>query len=233
MTTVRQMYDLQEVDVEIDWRKGRISSIDGHLGDRVKLDRLTQERADRRASLNALRLAQRARELDAGSVREKIQQVEARLYGGEVTNLREIEGHEREAASLKIQMKGLDDQLLESMVGLEEAQKTLRSLEKELARAEEEWRVSQGELVRERQRLADEVADLETRRGELASAMGQQELKLYEGLRSAKGGQAIAKVERGLCRGCRMALPTHQLQRARGGRERVLCNSCGRILYVS
>ena len=207
--------------------------IDGHLGDRVELDRAgpRSARIDGRPSTPAPRAT-------GQGVGRRVRERKDPTGGGqairrEVTNLREIEGHEREAASLKIQMKGLDDQLLESMVGLEEAQETLRSLEKELARAEEEWRVSQGELVRERQRLADEVADLETRRGELASAMGQQELKLYEGLRSAKGGQAIAKVERGLCRGCRMALPTHQLQRARGGRERVLCNSCGRILYVS
>ena len=44
---------------------------------------------------------------------------------------------------------------------------------------------------------------------------------------------AVAKMERGLCQGCRMALPTQQQQRVRNGRQTVLCNTCGRILFLS
>ena len=56
------------------------------------------------------------------------------------------------------------------------------------------------------------------------------ELNRYEGLRRSKGGQAVAKVMRGLCQACRMSLPSQQLQRVRNGRQVVLCNNCGRIL---
>jgi predicted nucleic acid-binding Zn-ribbon protein len=40
-------------------------------------------------------------------------------------------------------------------------------------------------------------------------------------------------VERGLCRGCGVTLPSGDVQRARAGQELVRCNSCGRILYVA
>ena len=40
------------------------------------------------------------------------------------------------------------------------------------------------------------------------------------------------KVERGMCQGCRLALSTMELQRARSARGVVQCSSCRRILYV-
>ncbi|MDI6814491.1 MAG: hypothetical protein QMC90_00160 [Dehalococcoidales bacterium] len=39
-------------------------------------------------------------------------------------------------------------------------------------------------------------------------------------------GTAVAKVEQGLCRGCRISLSTAKLQQARSG-SLVQCSSCG------
>ena len=57
-------------------------------------------------------------------------------------------------------------------------------------------------------------------------------LQRYETLRQAKGGRAVAKVERDLCQGCRMSLPTQLRQRVRSGRQAVNCSSCGRMLFA-
>jgi predicted nucleic acid-binding Zn-ribbon protein len=46
-------------------------------------------------------------------------------------------------------------------------------------------------------------------------------------------GRAVAKVERGMCGGCRISLPMTVLQKARSGLDVVQCVSCERILYVS
>jgi len=57
--------------------------------------------------------------------------------------------------------------------------------------------------------------------------------RLYEALRSSRQGMAVAKVERGICQGCRITLPVSVLQKARSGAVIVQCSSCERILYVS
>jgi len=233
MTTVRQLYELQELDLEIAQCRGLIASIDAQLGAEAELDTLHKELETQRVSLNQLRLQQRAHELDAESARGKLRDVEGKLYSGSITNLREMEGYQKEATFLRDQLRVLDDRLLETMVDLDEAQEKLRSLEVGYGQASEGWQIRQVELAEERKKLEETVATLEARRQQLILGVGQQELKLYEGLRLSKAGVAVAKVERGLCRGCRMSLPTHQLQRARVGREPVLCNSCGRILFVS
>ena len=233
MTTVRQLYELQELDLEITQCSNRLSSIDSQMGERAELVALHDELETQRASQQHLRLQHSAQDLEVESLKEKLKGIEGRLYGGTVTNLRELEGFEREATFLRDQLKESDDKLLELMMGLEEAQGRLQALEDTSQRLEEEWRLNQAELAEERRGLEETLKSLESRRQGLTVGMAQQELKRYDDLRLSKGGVAIAKVERGLCRGCRMALPTHQLQRARAGRETVFCNSCGRILYVS
>ena len=55
---------------------------------------------------------------------------------------------------------------------------------------------------------------------------------MYESLLKTRDGSAVAKVERGMCQGCRLTLPTLELQRARSSEGIARCGSCGRILYV-
>ncbi len=233
MTTIKHLYELQELDLQIAECNGIISSADSRIGNRTELDAMHRALDTQSDSLNQLRVKQRSQDLDIESVREKLQGVEGRLYGGTVTNLRELGGFEKEATFLRDRLKELDDNLLAAMEKLDEAQGRVSSLEDETNRAEERWQVSQKELAEQRRQAEETLAGLGTRREGLVAQVGPQELKLYERLRLSKGGVAIAKVERGLCRGCRMTLPTNQLQRARAGRETVLCNSCGRILYVN
>lgn len=233
MTTIRQLYELQELDLSIVECNGTISLVDSQIGNRHELDAIHRELVTQSDFLNQLRVKQRSQELDVESAREKLGEIEGKLYGGTVTNLRELSGFEKEATFLRSRLEELDDNLLDAMEKLEEAQMRVASLEDETNRAEEHWQTNQKDLAERRRQAEETLAGLETTRQGLVAQVGSQELKLYESLRLSKGGVAIAKVERGLCRGCRMALPTNQIQRARGGRETVLCSSCGRILYIS
>ena len=233
LTTVKQLFNLQALDMEIVQCHSSISSVVGELGDRVGLDALHKEVETQTVHLKELRVQQKSRELDAKSVREKLKDVEAKLYSGQITNLREMEGYEKEATILRNQLGVLEENHLESMMILEEAQERLRTMKKSLDQAEGQWRKRQDELAEEQKRLEKTLANLEASRSGLTSGVGPQELKAYENIRLSRGGLAIAKVERGMCRACSMALPTHQLQRARKGRELVMCSSCGRILFVS
>lgn len=233
MTSIRELYELQELDLEIARHQERVSSIDSQLADPGGLNAISEEMETRRASVGEYELQQKGQELEAESARGKLREVEGKLYGGGVTNTRELEGLEKEGAHLRGQLSELEEQLLELMESMDDAGQKLRALE---ARYLEEKKGStklRAELAKERKGLKETLGNLEGRRQGMVSKVGRQELELYESLRVSRAGQAIARVERGLCRGCLMSLPTHQLQRARTGREPVRCNSCGRILYVS
>jgi hypothetical protein len=60
--------------------------------------------------------------------------------------------------------------------------------------------------------------------------LDSEALDTYERVKLSRG-QAVAKVERGECQGCHIAVPTSQWQRVKAG-DLIQCNSCSRILCV-
>ena len=89
-----------------------------------------------------------------------------------------------------------------------------------------------GAIHKRLEQATGELQGLGSQRKLLATEVLAQELLLYERLQKTRGGQAVAQVEGGRCLGCNMAIPTHQFQRARSGRDLVECGNCGRILFV-
>jgi len=66
----------------------------------------------------------------------------------------------------------------------------------------------------------------------LRDALDATSLRLYDRLRSTRGGQAVAEVKQRTCQGCRVTLTAAFEQRLRHGDALVTCQSCGRILYL-
>ena len=232
MTTARLLYDLQELDQEVEGVSQRLSAIDDSLGNAEGLRLLEGEVSQKRERLQKLEMEHRDGEMAADSAREKISNVEAKLYGGSVKNPRELQDLDHELKGLKRDLQNLEDRVLESLVTLEQVQEELKKGADALERDEAAWSQDQQRLAQEKDRLLLDLGKLKDQRQQVAQRLGPQELQLYERLWVSKGGQAVARVERGLCRACSMTLATHQLQRARAGREAILCGSCGRILYV-
>ncbi len=185
------------------------------------------------ARLKEVRSRQRELEMGVETLRQKVRDLEKRLYGGAVHNPRELSSMEEENRHFKSRLEKDEDELLEVMVTAEEAQVFLSEAQENLSRLEVEWRQEHKQLLQEKKHLNGEISGLENQRRSSASQIDSSTLSLYERLRNSKHGQAVAKVERGMCQGCRIALPTRIMQQARAGQELVQCNSCRRILYVS
>ena len=232
MTTARLLFDLQELDHRLSEASSRVSVIDESLGNREALKPREEEVGASREGLRSLEREQRNLEMTAESAREKTVAVESKLYGGSVVNPREIQDLDHEMTNLKKSLQKLDERMLELLMNLEQTQEELQDGEAHLKQEEEAWSQNQERMAQEKIQLQSELENLADQRQGIAKGLGQQELQLYERIRGSKGGQAVARVERGLCRSCGVTLPTHQVQRARAGRESVLCDSCGRILYV-
>jgi predicted nucleic acid-binding Zn-ribbon protein len=81
--------------------------------------------------------------------------------------------------------------------------------------------------------LKKELAQLETNREELASAVDEGARNRYERLIRSKGENVVVGVEHGVCGGCHMKLPPQLLVTCQGEKELVGCSNCGRILYYT
>ena len=230
MTTIKQLYSLQELDLDLDGVNRRIAEAERELETRLSLGLIEESLEQARARLQEIQNTHRDLQLETESQRERSSHLDTQLYGGDVANPRDLEALQLEAANVRHQLEQQDVRLLELSLQAEDARNRIAALEQELADTQAAWEARQAELWEQLEELTDRQEALVKDRSTLAAGVDTIELTRYEGLRKSKGGQAVARVVRGLCQACRMSLPTQHLQRVRSGRQTVLCNSCGRML---
>jgi hypothetical protein len=227
------MFALQELDIVLDRVQDEHDRVENELNNGDTVKNLETELERDAELLQETELQQKATKLEADSQKERSESLNSQLYGGEVTNPRDLESLEREASNVLVIVEQQESALAEITVKVEEAQTKKSKLESKLDEAKAAWEIRRTELQASLKELNAEKAGFEGRRSKMTDSLDPSTLERYEALRKTKGGLAVAKVERGLCQGCRMSLPTHQQQRVRSGRQEVLCSSCGRLLFLS
>jgi hypothetical protein len=154
------------------------------------------------------------------------------MYDGSVRNPKELTDMQKELDSLKKQRGKLDDAGLEVIEAIEETSKLLQANRETLKRAEAQWQQDHGEMLEQKAEAEGDFATLDAQRNGSTADMDRGMLGLYESLRASKAGRAVALVVRGSCQGCRITLPTHLVQRLRGGGILIQCPNCERILVA-
>jgi hypothetical protein len=233
MTTAAELFALQETDLAIDSAVARLTDVEAELGETAELIEARQQMDQCRERLRPLEERQKELDWEAEEVRGKTAAIENKLYGGSVSNPKELEDYQADLTSLRGQLSRREDALLEVMLEFDDAEAGLRQAETALAEVEESWKVQQTSLQETQAKLKDEIEGLEAKRARRVDGMDAAALSLYQTLRERRQGTAVAVVERGLCQGCRISLPMSVVQKARAGAGLVQCVSCERILLVS
>ena len=194
------------------------------LTERVEHERETS--IERRAHLARL-------EVDADAQRERVEELEERIYGGTVTNLRELTAVEEEQTNARRELMQAEESLGPARLAAEDSERAKEELTTTLAERETTWAVSAPKLRRQSRAAAKEVAVLEQERAEVSKNVPADELTLYDQLLFRRHGVAIARVERGVCLACHITLPLKEASRLRRSDAIVTCGNCGRILIPS
>lgn len=233
MTSSRSLYELQELDWELDHATGELSSVIARLNDDSQLVEAKKKTKESETAVLQITEQQVEQTQKNQQLKEILEALEKRLYGGSIRNPKELESLHGELEFARQQATASEDHLLNLMMALDEGEKKADESRTGLERLESERAVTLTTLNKERIALTGQMRALKAKRGQLTSGIGSGPLAQYERVRTAYQGHAVAKVERGRCTGCRIALPTGDLQQARTAKDLVICSSCGRILYVS
>jgi predicted nucleic acid-binding Zn-ribbon protein len=228
---VEAIYRLQLIDTEMDETRATLRSVESQLADNEEVLTAAKAVRENEETTQKLYSSLRVLEMDLQEVSDKIASTEGALYGGEVTNPKELAGMEQELEYLKRRQSSVEDDTLLIMSEVEEQEEALEATREQLSRIERGSDRRKLELRKDEEELLSRLAVLEEERMEMVQLVSRQDLRAYEDLRSQKGGQAVALLENGICQGCRVALPTSLVQRVRRGSEVVYCGSCQRILY--
>ena len=231
MSVSKQLYQLQEVDLELESNEQALEQTTSQLGESEAVatarDKLTLERQ----RLEELKQQQNSTEWEVDDLTVKLKDVEKELYSGRITNPKELTNLQHEVEGLKANRSQLEDRILEIMEQAELASARVTDISGELRTLEDDWHDQQQQLSRDMERLKTLLSNLRHERQLLSAEIDPQVIEVYVDLKKQRG-TAVAKVEQGICRGCQISLSAAELQWVRGN-GLVRCSSCGRILFLA
>ncbi len=230
MDIARRLYRLQELDLEIESAQKLMARLRQRLGDDTVVRKARENLASAKHGLEEARRRQRRAEQENDDLVARLKAAEEQLYSGRIQNPKELTGLQHEVELLKTRRDRLDDNVLSTLDEVERAESAAAAAEVHLGKVETGWEREQEKLAAEKETLAGKLADLERNRQTLSSGIDAPAFGAYDRLRKQKG-RAVARVEQGICQGCRISLPSSELQQVRSG-NLVHCSSCGRILYL-
>lgn len=230
MTLARKLYELQQLDLEIQKKQEALDNICQQLAENKALLEAKAGLTDEETHWAEMEKKQRDVEWEVQDLRSNIARLNDKLYGGKIKNPKELLGFEKEMEIFKAKLREKEDELLDLMAETETVEGRLKAGRERVKRLEEEWQREQEVLNRKQAEANRQLSELVERRQALVSELPPQHVELYEGLRSRKR-LAVVRVEQGRCHGCHLTLSISEWQRARSG-DLAQCSSCGRILYL-
>ncbi len=233
MSTSSLLFFIQEKDLALDARREELRQVLARLADESAITKAREDLEQASQELSRLEREQRGAEHEAEDLRAKVTALEEKMYSGRVTNSKELLSMQEEAQGLKARLRKLEDAVLDLMMQADAARSSVAQLQGTHKQTVKQREQEKAELLQRQATLEAEVSGLDAERQSLTAGVSPQALELYGRLRPVKQGRAVAKVEGGMCQGCRISLPSQHWQQARAGGALVQCTSCSRILYVS
>jgi predicted nucleic acid-binding Zn-ribbon protein len=232
MPVADTLYRLQQRDLRRDTLLKRQQSIHAALTEPASVLNARTSAADTRQAVATLQATLRDAELERQALDSKLKSEEKRLYGGKVTNVKEMTGIEHEIESLKRRLSKLDDGMLETMFAIEQGQAAQATAATKLAQLERRWEAHVAGLHEQLAAVEAELATLATEITTLRADVDAPNLAIYDRLRETKNGRAVARIVSSRCEGCQVTLPNIDISRARQPAPLAYCSQCGRILLA-
>ena len=230
MGITRQLYQLQVIELDIESKEKALVQSLSRLGESGTLLEARDRLSAGEQYLDELKKKQQDAEWEIEDVASKLSSAQESLYSGRITNPKELSSLQHEFEGLKNKRDNLEEKALKIMEQVEAAINELVGLRRQLDEVEKSWHQEQQQLAAAIKELKISLSKLAKERQQALIDINAETADCYKRLRQKKG-QAVARVEQGICRGCGISLSTAELQRVKGDRL-IMCNSCGRILFI-
>lgn len=226
---------MQELDVRADQLRHRRASLPelAEIATLSKEYRSLDDRVrDQRIVVEDLTAEQEKIDGDVEQVKARRTRDQQRMDQGLITNPKDLARMNDEMASLQRRISTLEDEEIEVMERLEEANAGLERLEQEASATQRRL----GDLAEVRDREFGEIdgllAGVAEQRTGAVDGLPADLLALYDRLRESKGGIGAAALRQRQCGGCRLTLDNAELAtiKAAADDQVIRCEECQRIL---
>lgn len=158
----------------------------------------------------------------------QMKQSETALYGGKIKHSKELEQAAKVYDGYKNHYEQTENELLKMMTQAENLNKEIQSLKQEIEGKKLNHINAQKAYAAKIAEFDGNIEAVDTKIQYLLTNIEEELLATYRML-SKKTPMPVAKLENGICTGCRMCVPTGKAVRQN---SLMRCESCGRILIV-
>ncbi len=230
---LKSLLPLQEIDKQIFEIKSLIDEIPPKI---ENIEKLIVEKRNEISALSKeyekLALQHKEKEMEMGKCEDTLNSLQARLY--QVKTNKEYSALQEEIEGMKLKISSLEDEILALLDELDAAREKKEQLRMDIEREISDLEKSRGELIAEQERLEKEIGSLKEKRQDIAAAVPQDILSIYERILEHRGGTALCKVtSKGVCTGCYLSLPPQVVNELMLGNKIIYCEGCGSILYYA
>jgi predicted nucleic acid-binding Zn-ribbon protein len=143
MTVVKKIYELQQLDLEIQEEREALEEVERQLGESEALVRARSGLGAEKEHLAETSKRQRDAEWEIEEISSKLSQMSSKLYGGTVKNPKELVGMEQDVGLLKAGLRQKEDTILDIMADVESTQKKIKDDTEHFRILEADWRKGQ------------------------------------------------------------------------------------------
>jgi len=232
MSLAKELFQLQQIDQEIEAKNSEVARIKEALGKSQKVADAQNSLDQAKEWLKKIQKDQKDKEYLLEDLQTRKKDLEKKLYEGKEKGHKELESLRQEVEKLKPQVQKEEELLFGVMGESDDAHKNLARYTERLKQAKEEWNIEKSGFSGQISSLDEALRDLQGKRSQQVSRLTPQDLDIYNKLKSQKQGKAVARVQQGRCQGCRLNLSMNLLKRLRTENAPVFCDNCGRILLL-
>jgi len=233
---IEEQYDmlleLQKIDIDIDEEEKKKRDLPLTIeGITKKIQGLKDSLKNKNENYKNLQIKLKRIELDLTEKSNKINKHQEDLYGGKITDIKELKQIQKVIAHYKEEKDSIEEKILDLMEEMEDLDKSIGHLDEDLKVKEKELKKRKEEIDSAMLVIEKDINFLNIKREEMLSKLTDGRLlKEYERLRKEKGGKAIMEVDGSICPGCYLDLPSDVIYQLKKNRKIIICPNCSRIL---
>ncbi|OQY40191.1 hypothetical protein B6228_02055 [Candidatus Atribacteria bacterium 4572_76] len=226
------LLELQKIDIDIDKEEKKKRSLPLMIeGITKKIQGIKDSLKNKNEDYKSLQIKLKRKELDLAEKSNKINKHQEDLYGGKISDIKELKQIQKVIAKYKEEKNGIEEEILDIMEEIEDLNKSIYNLEEDLKGKEKEFKKCQEKIDSAMIVIEKSMSSLNIKREEILNKITDSRLlKEYELLRKEKGGKAIMEVDGSICPGCYLDLPSDVIYQLEKNRKVIICPNCSRIL---
>jgi uncharacterized protein len=232
MSQVITLFRLQKIDSQRDKINLRLTEIEREIKEDAILHEAHIMHTQALAGQRGAHEQERSTEEAVKVIQIKLEHNQSAQFGGKLQSPKELQDLQNEQAALERRRKELEEEQINAMLMLEQADVAMNQAETNLSEAEQKS-VSRLSLLRgEQTSLHADLEKSSTERQAILSSIPASLVESYENLRAQKKGIAVTMISDESCAACGSSLTPGECQAARSPTLINYCPSCGRILYA-